>query len=652
MISKMQPLALLVAAAFGVSAQAAGQWASTQTLEHPVRTKAGQAVMAAEALSPAQSLHITVSLQLRNKGDLDARVARIKQGSTTDYLSPAQFKTMHSPSDTQAHAVADYMTRMGFRNVIIAPNNLLVSADGTSQQAALAFNTEIRTFSRDGERVYANVKPAQVPMALGGTVLSVHGLQNESLPHTMLVMASPATPAATSSPTGKAQGHQPTDFPAIYDAASLPPAANATAAIISWGDLTTVLSDLKAFEAKAGITPVDAQAVYVGTPTRTNGVDEWDLDSQDIVAAAGGQLKQLLFYSANGSLHEAYNRAVTDHLATAINVSLGECEIAAKQDGEEATDDQVFEAAVAQGQTFSVSTGDSGSAECGKTQNGQSYPAVSPYVMALGGTTVYTQGTTTYGSESTWSAGGGGPSVTEPVPAWQASSGVVGSSKFRGVPDISLDADPASGAIVIVNGKTNQIGGTSLSAPLFTGFWARIQSMNGGKLAFPDPAIYAAAAKNPAAFHDITTGSNGANAAAAGWDYATGWGTLDVAKFAALVGSSTGGGSGGSTGGGSGSSTGGGSGGSTGGGSGGSTGGGTGGTTPPAFNSAANYHTGDKVSYSGATYAITVDYKGALVSNYFIPGTLCAPAICTQTKPFQSSYSSGTPLLISFWTKQ
>jgi subtilase family serine protease len=258
--------------------------------------------------------------------------------------------------------------------------------------------------------------------------------------------------------------------------------------------------------------------------------------------------------------------------------------------------------------------------------------------MSIGGTTLYTTNKTTYGSEIAWSAGGGGPSATEPAPSWQTGANVLGTSKFRGVPDIAFDADPASGALVIVNGVSNQIGGTSLSAPLFTGFWARIQSMNNDGLAFPDPAIYAAAAKNAAAFHDVTSGSNGSYSAKAGWDYTTGWGSLDVTKAAAMI---------------------------------------TGTTvpvtppvtpppvtpppvtppvTPPpstgSFSGSALYHTGSTVTENGHSYIMTVEYQGSVVSNYWIHGTQCDPATCTSRAPFMSSYSAGVPWLVAYWTQQ
>jgi pseudomonalisin/xanthomonalisin len=539
-------LPLMIGAAFAATASAQTVWVSTATHAPAVYAKStGEPLAAAEALAPGQALHIVVSLQLRNRDQLDQRVAGLIAGTRTDFVGSLEAATQYLPTAAQAQAVANYLTQAGFRNVEIADNRLLVSADGSAAMAAAAFNTQLRNFGAGEDRVYANVSDAQVPQHLQGIVLAVHGLQTAAGFHTMLQQAdlSPVSPEA-----GRASivGHQPTDFPLIYNASGLPPATNATLGIISDGVLTQTLSDFAAFEAKAGFSPVPVTTTFVGSQgTDTSGTPEWDLDSQDSVSAAGGALKQLIFYVAtslaDGPLTQAYNKAVSDKLATVINISLGECETTAQSSGIEASDDQIFALGVAQGQTFSVSSGDSGSTECGKRKgNVQSYPAVSPYVMALGGTTVSTTGTTTWAAETTWTSGGGGPSTTEAAKSWQINSGVLGTSTARGVPDIAFDSNPSSGAIIIVNGGSAQYGGTSLAAPLFAGFWARIQSTHGSALVSPASAFYQYGKAQPQVFHDITSGNNGGYTAKAGWDYTTGWGSLNVGKLASFINGSTG----------------------------------------------------------------------------------------------------------------
>ncbi|HYP30507.1 MAG TPA: PKD domain-containing protein, partial [Burkholderiaceae bacterium] len=76
---------------------------------------------------------------------------------------------------------------------------------------------------------------------------------------------------------------------------------------------------------------------------------------------------------------------------------------------------------------------------------------------------------------------------------------------------------------------------TSLSAPLFAGFYARIQSANNNTLPFPAQTIYQGAAANPSWFHDVTSGNQG-YAAATGWDYASGYGSVQIAALSASLG--------------------------------------------------------------------------------------------------------------------
>ncbi|OHX12036.1 hypothetical protein BI343_03575 [Chromobacterium amazonense] len=535
---------MIVAGLFTAGAQAGEAWVNTATQAHPLvstLTRSATAQSTGE-VAAGQSVHVAVTLKLRNKAQLDALTSSLLAGTSHKTLSHNEFMAQFAPTQAQVQQVVAHLQKSGFRNIKVAANRMLITADGSAATAKTAFNATLHRFNANGRTAFANVTAAQVPQSLGDIVLAVHGLQNVHTFHTTLQKA--GVQAFAKAKTNSVVGHNPTDFPLIYNASSLPPASNTTVGIISEGDLTQTLQDLQQFEDSAGYSYVQTNVINAGDASSdTDGVGEWNLDSQDILAAAGGALQQMNFYVAtsmtNADITAAYNSAVSDGSAKVINVSLGECESDAQSDGTVASDDQIFQTAVAQGQTFSVSTGDSGSAECGSSA-GQSYPATSPYVIAVGGTTLSTSGTK-YSSESVWNGGGGGPSVVEAAPAWQTKAGVLTTSKTkRGVPDVSFDADPNSGALVVVNGSNQQIGGTSLAAPLFTGFWARIQSAHGNSLVSPNPAIYQYFKTNTGLYHDVTTGNNGGYKATKGWDYATGWGSLNVSALNTFIGSHSG----------------------------------------------------------------------------------------------------------------
>jgi pseudomonalisin/xanthomonalisin len=273
-----------------------------------------------------------------------------------------------------------------------------------------------------------------------------------------------------------------------------------------------------------------------GVSTESQAFVEWDLDSQVIQSMAGGTLKQMLFYTAtsfyNSALTMAYNKAMSEGIATVVNISIGECESYNADDGSMAADDAIFKLAIAQGQTFSVASGDQGATGC-YPGFGVQYPASSPYVIAVGGTTLSTHGDHSYESESAWISGGGGPSAYEQQPSWQ--TGIV-PGPMRGVPDIAFDGDGSSGAKIIVDGMEETWGGTSLASPLFVGTWARLQSLHGNSLGFPASWIYQYGNSHPSpAFHDVVVGSNGGYSANVGWDYTTGWGSFDVAAVNSVV---------------------------------------------------------------------------------------------------------------------
>jgi subtilase family serine protease len=535
--------AAAVLGAFAMSSQAATP-ATEAWVTAAKAHDAGNAVHIG-AMRAGDPVHVVVSLKLRNKGELDAFTGKMMHGTGQKPMTSAEFMERHAPSAEQAERVAAYLRAHGFVNVEVAANRLLVSADGTAASVKDGFQAQLDEFDVKGRKAYANTTDARIPAALSDTVLGVLGLQTVHLFHTMY-QALPKTDNGASNYATVAVN--PANFGSIYGASSMASASNATIGIITQGSVSQTITDLKSFAASSGYPVPPVSTIVVGTASSdTSGMVEWNMDTQSSLASAGGTIHSMLLYDVNSlsdaDLTQGYNRAVSDNLARAINVSLGGCETAFGSD--EATQDQIFQTAVAQGQMFSISSGDSGAYECGATGGkAQSYPAVSPYVMAIGGTTLSTTNGNTWSGETVWSCSspstcqqtssggaGGGPSLTENAPSWQTAAGVLGTSTKRGVPDISFDAAPSSGALVLVQGQNEQVGGTSLAAPIWTGFWSRIQSANGNSLPFPAATIYQGAATHSTWFHDVTSGNQG-YAAGTGWDYASGYGSVQVANLA------------------------------------------------------------------------------------------------------------------------
>ena len=208
--------------------------------------------------------------------------------------------------------------------------------------------------------------------------------------------------------------------------------------------------------------------------------------------------------------------------------------------------------------TVFASSGDSGVAN--PDVNGNIYPfptvgfpASSPWVTAVGGTSLYADANGNYQSETTWNdthgATGGGVSQYFREPDYQEDNlpqvDRTLLKHHRGLPDIAYNADPATSVPVYLGFRAQPgyalFGGTSEGSPQWAGLIADANQMAGHPLGFLNSKLYRLGSHKAAeVFHDITTGNNTQDnipgyTATAGWDAATGWGSPIADKlFAAL----------------------------------------------------------------------------------------------------------------------
>ncbi len=311
-----------------------------------------------------------------------------------------------------------------------------------------------------------------------------------------------------------------------------------TIAIIDAYNYPTASSDLHNFDVAMGLPdpPSLVRVSQTGSTTSLPSTDPAGAGSSndwEVEEALDIEWAHAVAPDANILLVEA-NSASTSNLLTAVNYARQQPGVVAVSmswsSGEyplETKNDSYFTTPNGHaGVTFVAATGDDG--EPG------GYPAMSPNVLAVGGTTLTTSGSSgTYVSETGWSGSGGGISSYESQPSYQ--KGVVTQSTTqRTIPDVSFDASPGSGVSVYDsydNGTSDPwetVGGTSLATPCWAGLVAIVDqgrsvfglsSLDGptGTL----PSIY----KLPTAdIHDITTGSNGYSAGV-GYDLVTGLGT-------------------------------------------------------------------------------------------------------------------------------
>jgi subtilase family serine protease len=173
-------------------------------------------------------------------------------------------------------------------------------------------------------------------------------------------------------------------------------------------------------------------------------------------------------------------------------------------------------------------------------------PIYSPYVTIVGGTEFTTPSGP--GPEVGWNQSGGGPSRSFVEPGWQTGQGVPQNHR-RNIPDIALDASCSSPyAFDWNNDHETSYCGTSAAAPTFAGIIADIDQAAGRRVGFLNPTLYALAASDPSVYHAITSGCSLVQVGSStetgycahpGWDFVTGWGSIDAAKLAAHLAPST-----------------------------------------------------------------------------------------------------------------
>jgi len=485
--------------------------------------------------APAQELTVTLALSLRNASELSSLLSGLYDPSSPEYhhfLTPAAFTEAFSPSTTSLHAVEAWATGAGLSIVSASADSTLVEVKGSLAALGAAFGVTFDRYLTPGGTSYiASAEAATVPVALSGLVSSVVGLS--TLDRASLA---PVVTPTISYPSS----YDPGEFWSFYNAPSDETGTGQTIAVLAAGTLTQPEKDLVTFEHDFDLPAVPWTTVRTGpASTTTTGDDEWDLDTQYSTGMAG-QVSSLVVYDGSSltdsTILTETDTWVTDDVAKQADFSAGECELLADEAGFLSADDEVLEQADAQGQSLFVAAGDTG-AFCPALvgENGVpaglpdvDYPASSPYAIGAGGTSIL-DGPGPL-REIGWYAGGGGLSIVEPEPSYQAGVGGSNLGIRRGVPDVSFDADPNSGFEVIVDGQETVVGGTSGASPSWLGIWARAQAAHGGDLGFANPTIYA---EPSTAFNDITVGDNGIYPCTPGYDYVTGRGTPDIATFVA-----------------------------------------------------------------------------------------------------------------------
>ena len=548
----------------------------------------------------AAPLTLNIGLGAHNAAQLDAFIAAASTPGNPQYghyLTNAEYMARFAPTPQEVRAVRDWATGAGLAVQRVSPDNLLVTVRGGIGTIERALGVAINDYSVPGRAFMSNDRDPVVPAALN--IRAITGL---STFYRLRPMPSPGIHRSHTTVRLRAQvlspshdpstdGYYPDDFRAAYNATPVGDGSGQTIGVILWG-APVPQSDLSAFatntgtpalvsgqEGANGIDWVSANAGNNDGRDDTSGFLETAMDAEYAHGLAPNS--HLRFWlgdctpqqddQGNAScdpdligLEDAVNAAANDPSVHVVSDSWGGVEAPSLTNPFVASLEASFQHAAAVGTTFYFGSGDLGPASgssCGldavlsdSCPLGPlpTYPADSPYVVSVGGTSLQTDSTSGYNSESAWNdldiASGGGCSLVFDRPSWQIGLGSSATCAGRAVPDVAAGAGSSPGAYVYEGGARHSGYATSLATPLWAGMAAvanhYLQANGQPPMGFSAPQIYRLAT-NPSTymrdFHDVTTGDNTlffglckdctGYPTAAGWDEVTGWGSPNLANL-------------------------------------------------------------------------------------------------------------------------
>jgi kumamolisin len=492
---------------------------------------------AAAAPVPPDS-EVEVTLVLRRREELPSPV----RGGTP--WPAEEFARRHGADPADVDLVTRDVSRLGARVLSVEPAARLVRIQGSARVLSAMFGTSLRQVDHTDPAGNPlthryRVGGLSVPAEWDGVVIAVLGLDDR-----------PQARSRIARPSAVASSYTPPQLGQIYHFPPGTDGSGQTIAIVELGggfdqaDLDTYFRAIGTASPKVTAVGVDGATNNPGDTSGADGEVMLDIEVAGGLAPGAGIVVYFAPNSDAGFVDAVARAAHASPTPAAISISWGGSEDSWTGQARTALD-QAMADAVALGAMVTAAAGDDGSTDQA-TDGGVhvDFPASSPHALACGGTRLTADTTTgAVTSETVWNNGagggatGGGVSRVFPLPSWQSGAGVPspagggpaggGSGRpGRGVPDVSAVADPQTGYRVRVNGTDTVIGGTSAVAPLWAALAARLAQATGRPLGLPQPTLYASVAAGSASrgFRDITSGSNGAYRAAAGWDACTGLG--------------------------------------------------------------------------------------------------------------------------------
>jgi subtilase family serine protease len=549
---------ILAAAALIVGLAASQASSSDRTTLHGSAPSWANSHNQAGTADPAGSVGFRVYLGWNAGAEAAAKaVSDPHSSSYGHYLTPQQFRQSFAPSQAQVGVVQNWLRSQGFTIDYTPQNNHYVAAEGTVAQANAAFGTTLKLYRVRGQTLRSPDADVSIPSSLATAVTGVLGLDESSFfvrPDTPTPKA-PPSPGFRNAPPLSAfwaqllspyafpagfhdvnlpsapwavRGHTPAQIKGAYNISGAYDGAGQTVAIIDAYASPTIVQDVNQWSTNRGLPTLSSsqftQVVAPGTfhrpQNRSQDPQGWyGEETLDVEAVHGmAPAANIVYVGAPNNyqdLDAAMNHVVDRHLAQIVTNSYGFSTTELLPPGYVKPFEDTLIQAAAEGIGVYFSSGDNGDESSTFGFPTTDWPASSPWVTAVGGTSLgVTQqntraletgwGTSTYSCNQTthvcmrsgWLYGsGGGVSVVFPKPWYQSSLNISG----RGVPDVAAVGDPNTGYLV---GQTQtfpegvhydeyRLGGTSLSSPLFAGLMALADQKTGFEHGFANPAFYA-----------------------------------------------------------------------------------------------------------------------------------------------------------------
>ena len=514
--------------------------------------------------NPNRWIELTVGVRrLKQLPDLSAFDA--KRPGERKYMTRDQLRNEYGSDPAAIDKIEKFAAAHHLTVTRNEPASARLGIGGTVANICDAFGVKLFDYSHPklGD-FHARTGPVMLPTDVGDSITGVFGLNNHRVMHRQ--PRSRHTADASMAKSKSRPWFIPTELAGIYNFPNADASSQCIGLLEFGGGVEP--DDVTAYFQKIGVPAPNIQIVAVDGVSTDPAADpdstgEVMLDV-DVAGALAGGAKVAVYFSTFDE------KGLVDILSAVINDSTNDPGVLSVSWGWDenqpfnngilwsaAAIDHVNHSllAVAQlGITVCVSTGDDGSeAQVTDGHAHVNFPATSPYVLAVGGTTLHarksTRGHTTV-TEVVWndgpgSGGGGGVSDITPVPSWQ--EGKVprsinpGNFAGRAIPDVAANADPNTGYLVMNGGQFGIVGGTSASAPLWASLITRINALNGARAGNFNALLYGTI--GPAnVLRDITSGNNdtdglldGQFQAGPGWDACTGWGVPDGVNLLAAL---------------------------------------------------------------------------------------------------------------------